>query len=109
MYLRKEKENKENIYSDFDSYTENEDLKITLKDFAEMRKAIKKPLTTKRAITMLINKLDSLASTDEEKKLILEQSIFNNWQGVFELKENKQIQKQISIDDDTGIVNFERR
>ena len=105
---RKGKENKENIYSDFDSYTENEELKTALKDFSEMRKAIKKPLTTKRAITMLINKLDSLASTDEEKKLILEQSIFNNWQGVFELKKPKQISGQISINDD-GIVNFERR
>jgi len=82
----KKRKLKENIYSDFDSYTENEELKITLKDFAEMRKIIKKPLTTKRAITMLINKLNSLATTDEEKKLILEQSIFNNWQGIFPLK-----------------------
>lgn len=82
----KKRKVKENIYSIFDSYTKNEELKTTLRDFAEMRKTIKKPLTTKRAITMLINKLDSLAATDEEKKLILEQSIFNNWQGIFPLK-----------------------
>lgn len=97
---------KENIYSAFDSYTINEELKITLKDFAEMRKEIKKPLTTKKAITMLLNKLDKLASSDKEKKLILEQSIFNNWQGVFELKDqNKQLSKHINIDDD-GIREF---
>ncbi|MVX66927.1 hypothetical protein GKZ28_25035 [Clostridium chromiireducens] len=97
---------KENIYSAFDSYTINEELKITLKDFAEMRKAIKKPLTTKKAIIMLLNKLDKLASSDNEKKLILEQSIFNNWQGVFILKDqNKQLSKHINIDED-GIREF---
>ena len=97
---------KENIYSAFDSYTINEELIITLKDFAEMRKAIKKPLTTKKAITMLLNKLDKLASSDKEKKLILEQSIFNNWQGVFELKDKiKQLSKHINIDED-GIREF---
>lgn len=97
---------KENIYSDFDSYTINEELIITLKDFAEMRKAIKKPLTTKKAIIMLLNKLDKLASSDKEKKLILEQSIFNNWQGVFELKDKtKQLSKHINIDED-GIREF---
>ena len=97
---RKGKENKENIYRTFDSYTENDELITTLKDFAEMRKEIKKPLTTKRAITMLLSKLDKLASTDEEKKLILEQSIFNNWQGVFPLKvENKQVPGKITIED----------
>lgn len=81
---------KENIYSAFDSYTENEELKTALKDFSEMRKTIKKPFTTKRAITMLLNKLNNLASTDEEKKLILEQSIFNNWQGIFPQKNENQ-------------------
>jgi len=76
---------KTNIYSDF---TSNSDLINTLKDFEEMRKKIKKPMSD-RAKRMLINELNKLADTDEKKIAILEQSIFHSWQGVFPLKEDK--------------------
>ena len=71
------------------SYTVNLELKNTLKEFLRMRKSIKKPMTD-RAMNLLINKLDKLGSNDYEKIEILNQSIFNSWQGIFELK-NKDI------------------
>jgi hypothetical protein len=71
------------------SYTSNIELRNTLKEFLKMRKTIKKPMTD-RAMNLLINKLDKLGSNDYEKIGILNQSIFNSWQGIFELK-NKDI------------------
>ena len=70
----------------FENYTQNADLIQRLNEFIEMRKAIKKPMTD-RAQRGLLTKLDDLASTDVEKIKILEQSIFNSWQGVFPLKQ----------------------
>lgn len=58
---------------------------ITLNDFIEMRKAIKKPLTDK-ALVLLKNKLNGITTNEEEQIKILEQSILNNWQSVFPLK-----------------------
>jgi len=68
-------------------------LEIAFADFAEMRKKIKKPMTEK-AQKMIVNQLDKLASTDEAKIAILEQSILHCWQDVYELKEPSQPQKK---------------
>lgn len=63
-------------------------LEKAIDDFTLMRKQIKKPLT-KRAVELLLDNLEKLAPGDEEKKIaILNQSIVNCWQGVFELKNN---------------------
>ena len=67
-----------------------EDLKQALMDFEEMRKKIKKPLSTDRARQLLLNKLTKLAGENIDLKIeILEQSIMNSWQGVFPIKEDK--------------------
>ena len=50
-----------------------------------MRKSIKKKLT-ERGLRGILNKLDKLAVNDFEKIEILENSIMNCWQGVFEIK-----------------------
>ena len=68
------------------TYTENDDLKNNILSFIEMRKVIKKPLTD-NALSLILTKLDKLANNDDEKNLILEQSIMNSWQGIFPLKE----------------------
>lgn len=67
------------------SYTTNENLIETLNAFVEMRISIKSQ-PTERAFKMILNKLDKLAQTDEERILILENSIMNNWKDVYELK-----------------------
>ena len=55
------------------------------KQWAKMRNEIKKPLdetTTKMAITMLT----TLGDQGEDIKLVLQQSIFHRWQGLFRVK-----------------------
>ncbi len=68
------------------SYTDNEELRTALWEFIKMRKLIKKPMTD-RALKGIFNKLDKLGRSDGEKIAILDQSIQNSWQGIFELKE----------------------
>lgn len=94
--IENKKEKETSIDKIINSYTENLDLRNTLKEFLKMRKSLKKPMTDK-AMKLLINKLDKLGSNDNEKIEILNQSIFNSWQGVFELK-NKEIAKGKTID-----------
>lgn len=84
---KKEKE-KTNIDKIINTYTENNSLVEAIKDFIKMRKTIKKPITD-RGLKMILNKLDQYGNDDLEKIEILENSIVNCWQGVFELKNKK--------------------
>ena len=71
-----------------DVFTENAfstELENTLKDFIDMRKTIKKPMTTK-ALELLIRNLEKLTNLEEEKIAILNQSIEHGWQTVYPLK-----------------------
>jgi hypothetical protein len=63
-------------------------LETALDDFKEYRKKSRKPMTEK-AVELLIEKLNKLASDDETKIAILNQSIVNGWQGIFPLKDEK--------------------
>lgn len=77
-----------------DGYTENAELRGALRDYIQMRKAIRKPITN-RALELAFKKLDELSSDDFEKVAIVNQSVMNSWQGLFPLKENnKQNNKQ---------------
>lgn len=66
-------------------YTGNEELQDALKAFLQMRSFIKKPMT-KYALKLMLKKLDEFGNTDDTKIAILNQSITNNWQGIFPLK-----------------------
>ena len=86
---KKEKENKKsNIDKIIETYTKNDLLIEAIRDFIKMRSTIKKPLTD-RALKGILNKLDTFATNDLDKVEILENSIMNCWQGVFELKNKK--------------------
>jgi hypothetical protein len=61
---------------------------IAVDDFKDFRKKIKKPMTD-RAVELLLKELDKLASDDETKIAIINQSIVNSWQGVFPLKQEQ--------------------
>lgn len=67
-----------------------EDLRLlqTLRDFEEMRNAIKEPLT-QRARQGICNRLKKLSPNSAVWVEILEQSIMSNWKGVYELHEDK--------------------
>ena len=81
----KQKNNNSDLEVIVEAYTDNKELKETIFDFIEMRKSIKKKLT-ERALKTILNKLDKIALNDFEKIEILENSIVNCWQGVFEIK-----------------------
>lgn len=56
--------------------------------FLDMRKKIKKPATDK-AIKLLINKLNKMSGGNNDLAIqIIEQSIVNSWQDLYELKSN---------------------
>ena len=84
---KKDIKKKETHYDEvINSLIQDEDIKNAIYDFIEMRDFIKKPMTD-RALTMLINKLNRLSSNKEIQLKILEKSIVNNWQDIFEYKE----------------------
>ena len=67
-------------------YTQNADLLDALRGFVEMRKKAKAPLT-EHALSLLLKKLDGLGHSDAEKVEIVNQSVMNNWKGLFPLKQ----------------------
>lgn len=71
----KEKENKE-------YYPADERLNAAFEEYISFRKKIKSPMTD-HAIELAIQKLDELAKDTDTKILILEQSIFRGWKGLF--------------------------
>lgn len=74
-------------------YTQNEDLQNALKAFLQMRSFIKKPMT-EYALKLMLKKLDEFGNTDDTKIAILNQSITNNWQGIFPLKDGNTKQEK---------------
>lgn len=60
-----------------------------LSEFKAMRDKIKKPLTD-HAEKLLMAKLDKMATTEQGKIEILNQSIMNCWQGIFEVKGDRE-------------------
>lgn len=84
---KKERKKAASGYDDIvNGYTSNEELKRALYEFIKMRKLSKKPLTD-YALQRIISKLDGMTNDDGRKIAILNQSICNNWQGIFELKD----------------------
>lgn len=95
--LLKMKRNRDNdfyIEEIFRSYTKNTELMNALLDFSQMRAEIKKPFKTKGAVTRLLNKLEKISKSDDEKIAILEKSIINNWQDIWELKEDEKVERK---------------
>lgn len=87
--IKKEKKKKEKKETEIDILINDnfndEELKETIYEFIKMRKAIKKPLTT-RGLELLIKKLYKITNNIDEQIEILNNSIMNNWQGIFPLK-----------------------
>ena len=88
LYNKNKKEAKTDFDVLIDEYTNNDKLKIAIYEFIKMRKGIKKPITS-YGLKKMLNKLDRLASDDEIKIQILDQSIEHSWNGIFELKDGK--------------------
>ena len=77
-------------------YYEDEELQKTFLDYLELRQNIK-AVNTERAIKLLINNLEKIASDTVTKIKVIEQSIMNSWKGVFPLKNDfnkKEVKKE---------------
>ena len=87
---KKEKEPEKKSFS-FDeiinSYTDNEELRMELKEHLKTRKS-KKATMTNRAIELSLNKLDKLSDSDEEKIQIVQNAIMSGWTTFYPLKGN---------------------
>lgn len=75
------------------SYSGNEEIRNTIYEFLKMRKAIKAPMTS-NALKLMLNKLDRLATTEQQRISILEQSIMNSWKTVYPLKGDNNYRNQ---------------
>ena len=71
----------------------NEEVKNELYEFIKMRKFIKKPLTNK-GLELIIDELFKLSTNPDEQIEILDNSIANNWAGLYPLKTNQQQERQ---------------
>lgn len=66
----------------------NDEVKETIIEFVKMRKLIKKPMTD-FALKKLLNKLAKISSNSQTQISVLEKSILNNWQDIYEPKEEE--------------------
>lgn len=57
--------------------------------YVEMRKAIKKPLKTDRAMNLAINTLERLRADGNDPGAVLDQSTLHGWQGLFAVREER--------------------
>lgn len=69
-------------------YTSNPRLRETLEEFITFRKRIGKPANGKQ-IEMLLDRLSELATDDDGKIAIVNQSLMNGWNGFFPLSGNR--------------------
>lgn len=91
---KKERKSKSKSYDEqIAEYAQNEELQNALKAFVQMRSFIKKPMT-EYAFKLMLKKLDEIGNTDDTKIAILNQSITNNWQGIFPLKDGNTKQEK---------------
>lgn len=98
---RKNAAAKNATYDEILSEIENEDLRETYLDFIKMRQLKKSPMTD-RALRSLIKKVNELAPNSTERQIkVLEQSILNNWQGVFPLKDENGVKNNAGVENDT--------
>ena len=85
----KEKDKKKKK-KDIEPYSDDPELNQAILAFMEYRKSVKKPMTD-HAVKLLLTKLNGMTQYIPEQIEILNQSIVNGWQGIFPLKENKEV------------------
>ena len=83
---------KKDFNSLISEFTTNTEVEKAILDFIEMRTAIKKPLTTSRALNGLLNKLKPFS--DDTKIKLLDEAIEKNWLSVYP-RENERSIKQL--------------
>lgn len=69
-----------------DQMIDDENVKAELYNFIQMRKQMNRPMTV-RAVQIIVEKLYELSDDPAEQAQILDQSIINNWIGVYPLND----------------------
>ena len=92
---KKEKVEIESVYK-------SKEFKETFNEFIDMRKSIKKPPTNK-AIKMIIIKLEKVNNEEQAIKM-LERSIINNWQDVYEIQERSENGKKSTTNNKREVI-----
>lgn len=97
--------NKSSFVDSLLSKIADDDLRNLYYEYVAMRKAIKSPITTERALKMLINKVNSYEPNNiERQKKMLENAIVGNWKSVYPLKEDAKAETKASY----NLDKFER-
>lgn len=97
--LPQDRLDKDRIDKDKKYYPNDKKLNNVFAEYVAMRKKLKKPMTD-RAVELAIKKLDTMSGGNNEIAIkILEQSIMNSWQGLFELKGETAPKKAESVFD----------
>ena len=99
-YNNKKINKKEKV--EIESVYKSKEFKKAFSDFLEMRKLIKKPATDK-AIEMIIKKLEKVGN-EELAIQMLERSIINSWQDVFEIKERSENGKKSTTNNKREVI-----
>lgn len=88
--LNKRKEEEAHASKSIDDVIAEQDIELQepLQDFVKMRKAIKKPITTK-GLELAVKKLRQMAKSTAEAIEIINQSIMNSWQSFYPLHNDK--------------------
>ena len=93
----KDKKKKSSFVDVILSEIADDELRNLYYEYIAMRKAIKSPITTERALKMLINKVNELEPNDiSRKKKLLENAIVGNWKSVYPLKEEPKKETQMA-------------
>lgn len=77
--------NKKATVEDVINTVEDEELQNELREFVRMRKEIKKP-PTPHALELILKQLRQMSEDKSVQLMILQQSVKNCWQGLYELK-----------------------
>ena len=85
---KNDKKDKEDIYSDVP-----EEIKDAFMDWIQMRKDKKKPIRTKRAVTMALNKLNALSKNPEKQRELIDYAIYRNWESFYPIPDGDKIPK----------------
>lgn len=88
-------------------YSDDRELNDAIVEFIKFRKDIKKPMSD-RAITLMMNKLESLSHDKREQVQILNQSIMQGWTGLYALKDDKKSRGQPRNVNPNGFANFKQ-
>lgn len=86
-----------------EAYTQNEKLRFELKEHLKIRKQ-KKAALTNRAIELSLQKLNSLASSDEEKLQIVQNAVMGGWTTFYPLRREEREPRHMRSESKSGNI-----